>query len=147
MKDQELVIALQEVLGNTFVYYLHAHGAHWNVEGSDFVQLHSFFGDLAGDLYSSVDTFAEALRQHKAPAPYLLSQLSEYATIGDVKLSNGPRSILPFLLECNGILSNQIKDTMKKAEEAEDYGLSNFCQDRLASLLKYDWQIRSLLKT
>ncbi len=46
MASTELVDKTKECLANTFVMYMKAHGYHWNVIGSDFPQLHGFFGDL-----------------------------------------------------------------------------------------------------
>ena len=47
---------------NTFLMYFKAHSYHWNIEGSDFPQMHEFFGDLYDEIYGSVDKFAEEIR-------------------------------------------------------------------------------------
>ena len=53
---------LKQLLASNFAYYLKAQMFHWNVEGSDFAQLHDFFADIYGDAYSAVDKIAEYVR-------------------------------------------------------------------------------------
>ena len=50
----ELQAALKIALANTFVSYFKAHSYHWNVEGIDFSQYHSFFGDFYEDMHLSL---------------------------------------------------------------------------------------------
>ncbi len=55
----ELVDLLNRQLADTLDLYTQTKHAHWNVKGSDFLQLHELFDELAGHLLESVDTIAE----------------------------------------------------------------------------------------
>ena len=54
-----LVELLNRRLADTFDLYSQTKYAHWNVKGSDFIQLHELFDMLAGHLLEFVDTIAE----------------------------------------------------------------------------------------
>jgi starvation-inducible DNA-binding protein len=56
---ERLVDLLNRRLADTFDLYSQTKYAHWNVKGSDFIQLHELFDELAGHLLGFVDTIAE----------------------------------------------------------------------------------------
>jgi starvation-inducible DNA-binding protein len=144
--EAALVASLKELLGNTFVLYLRAHGAHWNVEGSLFPSLHDYFGDFAEDVYSSIDVIAESLRQHYTYAPSTLSHLANLATIPDAQLNFESGALghvlLSDLRDTNTALRMSLDKAYRLADQAGDLGLANFLQDRMAAHLKHDWQLR-----
>ena len=57
-----LADALRRVLADTFVMYVHAHGAHWNITGDGFPQYHHFLNELYDELWEALDTVAEEMR-------------------------------------------------------------------------------------
>jgi len=56
---EQLVGVLNRQLGDTLDLYTQTKFAHWNVKGSDFIQLHELFDELAGHLIGFVDLIAE----------------------------------------------------------------------------------------
>lgn len=54
-----LIDLLNARLADAFDLHSHAKQAHWNVKGTDFIQLHELFDDLAGTLVGHVDMIAE----------------------------------------------------------------------------------------
>ncbi len=56
---EELIRLLNARLADTFDLYSQLKQAHWNVKGSDFIQLHQLYDDLAGDVLEHVDMIAE----------------------------------------------------------------------------------------
>ena len=46
-------------LADSFDLYSHLKQAHWNVKGTDFMQLHELFDELAADVLGQVDLIAE----------------------------------------------------------------------------------------
>lgn len=145
--ENALAVALKELIGNLYVMYIRAHGAHWNVEGPLFPMLHDYFGDLQSDVFGSIDTFAEALRQHEFYAPNNLSQVIAGATIADASFKTGqPTPIMQDMVGVNMQVMTSLNKVYRAAETASDLGLSNFVQDRLAAHLKHSWQLRAYLK-
>jgi starvation-inducible DNA-binding protein len=55
----ELVELLNARLADTFDLYSQLKQAHWNVKGSDFIQLHELYDTIAETVLEYVDTIAE----------------------------------------------------------------------------------------
>ncbi len=55
----ELVALLNARLADTFDLYSQLKQAHWNVKGSDFIQLHELYDTIAESVLEYVDTIAE----------------------------------------------------------------------------------------
>lgn len=145
--ENALAAALKEVIGNLYVMYIRAHGAHWNVEGPLFHSLHDYFSDLQSDVFGSIDFFAESLRQHEFYAPNNLSQVMSGATISDETFKNGSApALLQDLVAVNTQVMSSLSKVYRAAETANDLGLCNFAQDRLGAHLKHQWQLRAQLK-
>ena len=56
---EQLVELLNARLADTFDLYTQVKQAHWNVKGSDFIQLHELYDLVAADVIEYVDTIAE----------------------------------------------------------------------------------------
>lgn len=54
-----LIDLLNERLADALDLYTQAKHAHWNVKGTDFIQLHELFDELAGAVLEYVDMIAE----------------------------------------------------------------------------------------
>lgn len=143
--EQRLITNLETLVGNLYVLYARAHGAHWNVEGKNFQELHAYFGGFYDNVHDSIDNFAEAMRQHKVYAP---ATLEESMKLANLKATTGlsVEDMLKDLAKLNADLMENLHTTMKAAEAVDDCGLSNYCQDRLAWHLKQDWQLRAMRK-
>jgi starvation-inducible DNA-binding protein len=72
---------LKILLASQFAYYLKAHYFHWNVEGSDFGQLHKFFQKIYEDAFSAVDPVAEYIRSLNEYAPGSMERFQELTQI------------------------------------------------------------------
>ena len=60
---EDLAAALKVSLANTFVMYFRSHSYHWNVEGHNFSQYHSFLDGLYNELWRSEEHTSE-LQSH-----------------------------------------------------------------------------------
>ena len=56
---EQLVELLNARLADSFDLYSQLKQAHWNVKGSDFIQLHQLYDDVAESVLEFVDTIAE----------------------------------------------------------------------------------------
>jgi starvation-inducible DNA-binding protein len=56
---EALVELLNARLADTFDLYSQLKQAHWNVKGSDFIQLHALYDTVAADVIEHVDLIAE----------------------------------------------------------------------------------------
>lgn len=137
---------LKVVLAENFSLYLKAQYYHWNVEGSDFYQLHEFFGNLYEEIYSSIDKFAEEIRALNVYAPGSFKRFSELSSIEDEERILNANEMLSQLLKDNATYINTLTQAFKFAEVEKEIGLSNFIQDRIDQHKKHAWMLRSFLK-
>lgn len=142
----ELVEALKKAQATTFALYLKAHNFHWNVEGPDFAQYHSFLGDFYGEVFGAVDTIAELIRTLDAYAPGSFSRFQQLSTIEDeLTVPKGIVMIARLYSDNQRVLAT-LTDAYRMAESAGKLGVSNAIQDRITIHEKHGWMLRSFTK-
>ena len=142
----ELVEALKKAQATTFALYLKAHNFHWNVEGPDFAQYHSFLGDFYEEVFGAVDTIAELIRTLDAYAPGSFSRFQQLSTIEDeLTVPKGIVMIARLYADNQRVLAT-LTDAYRMAESAGNYGVSNALQDRITIHEKHGWMLRSFTK-
>lgn len=142
----ELVQYLRESLANTFVMYFKAHQFHWNVEGPNFPQYHSFLGDLYEELHGAVDPIAEQIRTLDQYAPTSIAAMLAMSAVMESLSTAQPREMFASLNTDNDIVLLTLTKAYQKAEELGHLGISNFLQDRLTAHEKHGWMLRATIK-
>lgn len=146
-KMDELKTSLKIVLANTYAMYFKAHGHHWNVEGKDFSQMHSFFSGIYEELFAAVDTIAEEIRALDDYAPYNMSELSSMTTVKESNIYGLDVSgMLADLMDANGSVIEALNSAHKLAEAENNRGLVNLLEERLDVHAKHGWMIRASSK-
>lgn len=141
-----LADSLKTLLASQFAYYLKSHYFHWNVEGSDFAQLHEFFSDIYEDAYSAVDPIAEYIRSLQEYSPGSMERFMELSQIpGQTKVPRA-RLMIEELLHDSGTLIDILNACFADATQENQQGIANFIAERLSQQNKYAWQLRSFLK-
>ena len=84
-KTNAIVSSLETVIADTYALMAQTHLAHWNVEGTDFFQLHVAFQAQYEELFTAVDDIAEHLRTKEAYAPGGLSMLAGMSSVGQME--------------------------------------------------------------
>lgn len=144
---KKLQDALKSLLADVFLFYLKAHGYHWNVEGQDFSQYHGLFGDIYEDAYGSIDPIAENIRKLDDAAPFRLERLAKLAKIEDkASSSNNAKALAKDLLAHNDKLIEQLKEAFDIANEENEQGIANFLAERIDMHQKWSWQLRASTK-
>jgi len=143
----ELKTSLKIVLANTYAMYFKAHGFHWNVEGKDFSQFHSFFSGIYEELFGAVDTIAEEIRALDEYAPYNMSELSSMTTVKESNIYGVDVSgMLADLIDANGNVIEALNSAHKLADAEGNRGLVNLLEERLDVHAKHGWMIRASSK-
>lgn len=137
---------LKVLLASNFTYYLKSQMFHWNVEGPDFVQLHSLFGDIYADAYSAVDVIAEQIRTLDSYAPGSLSRFHELSLVPEQTQIPRAKLMIEELLADTQTMIDLLNECFVVATEDNKQDIANFMAERLASHNKYSWQLKSLLK-
>jgi starvation-inducible DNA-binding protein len=143
----ELKTALKIVMANTYAMYFKAHGFHWNVEGKDFSQFHSFFSGIYEELFAAVDTIAEEIRALDEYAPYNMTELASITTIKESNIYGVDVSgMLADLIDANGSVIEALNSAHQLAEAENNRGLLNLIEERLDVHAKHGWMIRASSK-
>lgn len=142
----ELVEQMKVCLASTFAFYLKAHNFHWNVEGPNFPQYHSFFEGIYSDAWGAVDGIAEHLRTLKAYAPGSFARYKDLSIVEDELNIPNAMSMVAKLEADNQKIIDQLFKTQMAAEKANKTGLANFLQDRIDIHEKNGWMLRSITK-
>ena len=138
---------LKQVLATSFVFYLKAHNFHWNVEGPNFPQYHSFLGDLYNEVFdNAIDRTAELIRSLDNYAPGSLTRFAELSAIADQTKIPRAELMIAELLGDNDILLQVLNEAFVAATQENQQGIANFIAERLDAHAKHGWQLRSILK-
>lgn len=145
-KDRKTVSdGLIRVLADTTILYLKARNYHWNVTGPCFLQLHKFFEEIYEELEEGADIIAERIRALGFNAP---ASFAEYVSISAVKEeTNSPKALdmIRQLTLDHELLIRRSKDVMETADSVSDPATSDLMVERIRSLSKYAWMLRSHL--
>jgi starvation-inducible DNA-binding protein len=144
---EELTASLHIALANTFVMYFKAHSYHWNVEGRNFTQDHSFLDDLYNELHDAVDPLSERIRIIGQYSPHSLKDLLESSTIEeDEDKPETPAEMFQNLLDANIKVQDSLNKVFELATLNKKQGIADFVAGRLDVHDKHAWFLRSILK-
>jgi starvation-inducible DNA-binding protein len=137
----------RKAMADTFFMYQKAHSYHWNVEGINFPQLHTFFGDLYAELFAAVDPFAEEIRAQNEYAPRNIEEMYSDKTVDCTNAANGAKDMVSDLAKTNDQVIISLNILFKKLESMGEQGFMDFVASRLDTHKKHGWMLRSILKT
>lgn len=144
--NEELVQAMNKVMGNTFVMYYKTHSYHWNVDGRLFYEDHSLLELIYTEVYGVIDTIAEHIRALDAYAPTSLMKLKQYSSIAEDDTVVPSIQMFSNLMQANDVVILSLMQAYKIAEDAGEIGVSNFLQDRVIAHQKHRWMLKATLK-
>lgn len=145
-----IIDELKVALANHIEAALTVQGYHWNIEGLDFSQYHSFFGEVYAEYFDQVDRLAEYVR--------IISKAEEYvnASVDVVKANktvkskiitgSKPKEMVEATIVLNDALTADIASLFKLATEANEQGLADYCAGYLDSLAKLRWKLVAIAK-
>ena len=138
---------LKVLLASTQSFAIKTQNFHWNVEGSNFPQYHSFFDTMYGDISATIDPIAEYIR---ILGHYTPGSLTRYAELSIIQYQTKiPRAELMFveLLQDCETLSQLVVAMFDEATNERQQGIANYMAELQDLYGKKAWFIRSTLKT
>lgn len=147
VKREEVIFTLKQLLANTYLLYIQTQGAHWNITGSDFPQLHTLFQTQYTELALAVDLLAEHIRTYDAVAPGSAAEFIELATIEEGQFSEEGINVIP--ADSRSLLSMLISHHRATAQLANKLGqlsvdaihTQNLAADRISAHEKAIWML------
>lgn len=145
--SKEVAGVLNKILADEYLLYTKTRNYHWNIEGSNFMEMHLFFESQYTTIDESIDEIAERVRQIGHYAQGRLkdfikqSQLVEQEYTSDQKsqlknLLDDHEAVIRFLRLHIDIFTNKYKDA----------GNADFITGLMEKHEKMAWFLRSYLK-
>lgn len=145
-KSQLAAERLNTILADEFVLYTKTRNYHWNVEGSNFMEMHKFYETLYSELEEVIDEIAERIRSIGHYSQGRLKDFIELTNLLEPDYTNDQKSQLQNLLEDHETIIRYLRrDIPVFDDEYNDIGNSDFLTGLLKSHEKWAWFIRSYL--
>jgi starvation-inducible DNA-binding protein len=143
---ETLINQLKVILGTNFALYLKSHNYHWNIEGSNFPQYHSFLDGFYNDVWAQTDDIAEKLRQLDVYVPGSMERFLELSDIQEALTVPDAMTMMRTLREDNDRYIVHLRAGIVAADQGNEPAIGNFLQDLLGAHQKKAWMLRSITK-
>jgi starvation-inducible DNA-binding protein len=145
--SQPVAEKLNKLLADEFVLYTKTRNYHWNVEGSNFMEMHKFYETLYQELDEVIDEVAERIR---AIGHYSQGRLKDFIKETDLPehdYTNDQRQQLSNLLDDHETSTRYLRrDIDLFFDDLKDAGTADFVTALMKKHEKWAWFIRSYLK-
>ncbi|WP_226021327.1 DNA starvation/stationary phase protection protein DpsA [Halomicrobium salinisoli] len=134
-KAEQIVDALNTDLAASYVLYHQVKKHHWNVEGAEFLDLHEFLGDAAGNLEEGADEIAErlqALGGTPVAGPEQIAQTSPVSMEGEDVYDI--RTSLENNLDVYGDIIESLRDHIDLAQNLGDHATAEILREILVQV-------------
>lgn len=138
---------LKTLLATQYAFVVKSQYFHWNVEGSDFSQLHKFFGKIYEEVYeNAIDQTAESIRILDEYTPGSFERFQELSLIqGQIKIPRA-KLMIEELFADTQIIIDLLNQCFAAAEQENRQGIADFIAGRIDAMGKHQWMLRSFLK-
>ena len=143
---EKLIEQLRTILGTNFGLYFKIHSYHWNVEGPNFVEYHTYLGNLYTQIFNNTDLIAEKLRALETYAPVSLTRMKELSDIEEDVSVLEAMPMFQNLVVANDRYIIHLRAGIVAAEAANEPAIGNFLQDILDQHQKHAWFLKSITK-
>ena len=145
-RDTRLIDGLNLVLADSYALMALTHLAHWNVEGSDFQQLHKAFQEQYENLFEAIDEIAERVRALDAYAIGGLNTLAKTAQVDEFKSPMPAKDYLAALIVAHEKVVDDATRLRDVAGEVNDLQTQDLMIERLTWHEKTIWMMKATLK-
>jgi len=144
---QAVANEMQKLLADEFILYTKTRNYHWNVEGSNFMEMHKFYEGQYEQLQDVMDDVAERIRQIGHHAEARLKDFIELARLDEPPYTTDQQQQLKNLLSDHETIIKQLRRNITEfADTHKDLGTSDFVTGLMREHEKMAWFIRSYLK-
>jgi len=146
-KNREAVAGiLNTLLADEYLLYTQTRNAHWNIEGSNFMELHKFFEGQYEAIDDTIDAIAERVRTLGHYSLATLRDFLDVTHLAEVDGLSDEKTALKTLLQSHEvIICNSRKDIIEINDKYKDLGTADFITGILKEHEKMAWMLRSYL--
>ncbi len=142
----EVALKLNKILANEFVIYTKTRNYHWNIEGSNFIEIHKFFEAQYEELDEIIDLVAERIRKI---GHYAEARLKDYLKLTDLEeqdYTSNQKEQMQNLLHDHETIIRLIRNEIHEIGDLhKDLGTADFLTGLMEQHEKMAWMIRSYL--
>ena len=143
---EQLIEQLKVILGTNFGLYFKSHPFHWNIEGPNFNDYHTFLNGFYNAVWVNTDLIAEKIRMLGAYAPTTLPRMLELSDVADTETIPSALAMMTQLKQDNDRYIIHLRAGIVAADQANEPAIGNFLQDILDQHQKQAWMLRSITK-
>lgn len=143
---EALARQLAKLVGDNVHLGFLAQGAHWNVKGADFFQMHEFFGEIYEDVFGSIDPLAENILKLGYDAPHHLADFLRFSSVNPRRVTTGQKmEYVAALMEANDEVIVCLNRGFDLASQANEQGVADFLAGRIDMHQKWRWMLSATL--
>ncbi len=136
---------LQVLLADEQVLYAKTRNYHWNIESSNFMEIHKFYESLYTELAEAIDEVAERIRKIGHYALGRLQDFLEAARLLEGEYTSDQTLQMKSLLDDHETLIRIIREDITAVDKLGDAGTSDFLTALLKDHERWAWFLRSYL--
>lgn len=144
-KLNPVVVALRQVVADSYAVLGQTHICHWNVRGHNFFSLHTAFEAQYTELFTAIDEIAERIRALGSLAPGGLGNLAKMAGIKEIGEDTPAGAMVRHLVEANKRLVADLQKARDAAGAAKDAETEDLMIGRIQVHEKTIWMLESFL--
>ena len=144
---QSVAKRLNQILADEYVLYTKLRNYHWNVEGSNFMELHKLYEDQYSGIDEAIDEIAERVRMLGHYAEGRLVDFLKLTSLLETESTNNPKIQLENLLSDHETIIRGLRDDITRfSDEYRDLGNADFVTGLMEKHEKWAWFVRAYLK-
>lgn len=145
--SQAIAEKLNIILADEFLLSLKTRNYHWNVEGSNFMEMHKFYEGIYNELDEVIDELAERIRSIGHYSQGRMNDFVKTTNLQEQEYTNDQKKQLKNLLDDHETIIGYLrKDIDLMQEKYKDAGNADFLTGLMKQHEKWAWFIRSYLK-
>jgi len=143
----EVAMLLNTLLADEYILYTKTRNAHWNVAGSNFIELHRFFKNQYESLDEIIDEVAERVR---SLGHFALGSLKDFLSVTHMLEDNHNfgkhKELIQILVDDHETIIRIIRnDIIPISDKYKDLGTADFVTGIMEQHEKMAWMLRSFL--
>jgi len=144
---QAVAERLNKILADEHVLYTKTRNYHWNVEGSNFMEMHKFYESLYTELAETIDEIAERIRKIGHHAQARMKDFLANTNLLEPDYTTNQREQLQNLLDDHETLVRELRKCVDDfGDKYKDSGTADFVTAVMKEHEKWAWFLRSYLK-
>ena len=143
---QAVALYLNQYLANLHVLYQKIRNYHWNIEGRNFISLHTFYETLYKELAEVIDDVAERIRKIGHFAEARLTDVLKLTDLSEGEYTNDQDLQLGNLLSDYETIIRTLRNQIPKVDsEYKDLGTADLLTGQLRKYETWTWKVRAFL--